>query len=89
MALPLWPVPVAATVPGAVHGGRTMGLVRPRAVKAAASPWPASCGRWLYRLNVPHARDWQGRSYAIKQVAPVVAETDEEFVVITVYTFYF
>ena len=50
---------------------------------------PAKHGRRLYRLNVPHAGDWQGRSYAIKQVAPVVAETDEEFVVITVYTFYF
>jgi hypothetical protein len=50
---------------------------------------PAKHGRWLYRLNLPHGREWQGRTYAIKQVAPIVAETDEEFVVITVYTFYF
>ena len=50
---------------------------------------PARRGRQLYRLNLPFGREWQGRSYAVKQVAPVVAETDDEFVVITVYTFYF
>lgn len=50
---------------------------------------PAKQGRWLYRLNLPHGAGWQGRTYAVKQVAPVVVETDDEFVVITVYTFYF
>jgi hypothetical protein len=50
---------------------------------------PAKRGRSLYRLNLPFGREWQGRTYAVKQVAPVVAETDDEFVVITVYTFYF
>lgn len=50
---------------------------------------PAKHGRWLYRLNLPFGAQWQGRTYAIKQVAPVVAEADDEFVVITVYTFYF
>jgi hypothetical protein len=50
---------------------------------------PAKRGRHLYRLNLPFGREWQGRSYAVKQVAPVVAETDDELVVITVYTFYF
>jgi hypothetical protein len=49
----------------------------------------AKHGRWLYRLNMAHGAEWQGRRYAVKQVAPVVAETDDEFVVITVYTFHF
>jgi hypothetical protein len=38
---------------------------------------------------MPFTAGWQGRTYAVKQVAPVVAETDDEFVVITVYTLYF
>jgi len=50
---------------------------------------PAKHGRALYRLNLPYGREWQGRAYALKQVAPVVAETDNELVVVTVYTFYF
>ena len=37
LPLLLWPFRVAATVPGAVHCGRTMGLVRPRGPRAAAS----------------------------------------------------
>jgi hypothetical protein len=49
----------------------------------------AKHGRSLYRLNLAYANEWQGREYAVKQVAPVVAETDDEFVVITAYTFYF
>jgi len=36
-----------------------------------------------------HAAEWQGRFYAIKQVAPVVVEAQNEWVVVTVYTFYF
>ena len=32
---------------------------------------------------------WQGNFYPIKQVAPVVIEKKSEFVVVTVYTFYF
>jgi hypothetical protein len=31
----------------------------------------------------------EGKSYAIKQVAPVVVEEQNEIVVVTVYTFYF
>ncbi len=50
---------------------------------------PAKHGRWLYRLNLPYRATWQRRTYAVKQVAPIVVETDDEFVVITVYTFYF
>ena len=46
-------------------------------------------GRWMYRYNVPFNAVWQGRHYAVKQVAPVVAKEEDESVVVTVYTFYF
>lgn len=50
---------------------------------------PAKRGRTLYRANLQFNGTWQGRSYRIKQVAPVIIEEGEEIVVITVYTFYF
>lgn len=49
----------------------------------------AKMGRELYRYNFPFRQTWQGRFYAIKQVAPVVKEEASEIVVVTVYTFYF
>jgi hypothetical protein len=49
----------------------------------------AKRGRWMYRLNRPYGMEWEGRAYAMKQIVPVVAETDQELVVITVYTLYF
>lgn len=49
----------------------------------------AKRGRWMYRYNLPFDGTWQGRRYAIKQVAAVVAEEPDELVVVTVYTFYF
>ena len=50
---------------------------------------PAKRGRLIYRLNLPYRALWQGEFYAIKQVAPVVAETENEIIVVTVYVFYF
>lgn len=50
---------------------------------------PAKRGRFMYRLNFQFAAEWQGRFYAIKQVAPVVVEAQNEVIVVTVYTFYF
>ncbi len=50
---------------------------------------PAKRGRELCRYNFPFDGSWQGRHYAIKQVAPVIKEETDETVVITVYTFYF
>lgn len=50
---------------------------------------PAKRGRVIYRLNFQYNAEWQGKSYAIKQVAPVVAEGQNEIIVVTVYTFYF
>lgn len=50
---------------------------------------PAKLGRELSRFNFDFGQTWQGRYYAIKQVAPVIREESSEIVVITVYTFYF
>jgi hypothetical protein len=50
---------------------------------------PAKKGRWMCRLNFQYNQAWRGRHYAIKQVAPVIAERADEIVVITVYTFFF
>jgi len=50
---------------------------------------PAKHDRELCRYNFPFDKDWQGRHYRIKQVAPVIKEGPKEIVVITVYTFYF
>lgn len=50
---------------------------------------PAKMGRLLCRYNVPCTSTWQGRTYSVKQVAPVIKEEEQEVVVVTVYTFYF
>ena len=50
---------------------------------------PAQRGLFLYRLNLEYRRHWDGRYYAVQQVVPVVDETPDRFVVVTVYTFYF
>ncbi|MBZ5560955.1 MAG: DUF4258 domain-containing protein [Acidobacteriia bacterium] len=50
---------------------------------------PAKRGRFIYRLNFQYNAEWQGKFYAIKQVAPVVVEAQNEMIVVTVYTFYF
>jgi endonuclease III len=50
---------------------------------------PAKHGREMCRYNFPFNRQWQGKHYPIKQVAPIVSEKAREIVVITVYTFYF
>ncbi len=67
--------------------GATEAEVREAVTKGTREP--AKLGRELCRYNFPYGRLWQGRSYAIKQVAPVIKEEAKEIVVITVYTFYF
>jgi len=49
----------------------------------------AQRGLFLYRLNVEFQREWDGKYYAVQQVAPVVAVEPGRIVVVTVYTFYF
>jgi hypothetical protein len=43
----------------------------------------------MCRYNFRYGREWQGKEYPVKQVAPVIVENRDEIVVITVYTFYF
>ena len=50
---------------------------------------PAKRGREICRYNFPFGKKWQGKPFAVKQVAPVIKEEANETVVITVYTFYF
>jgi hypothetical protein len=50
---------------------------------------PAQRGLFLYPLNLEFKREWDSRYYAVQQVAPVVAKEEHQFVVITMYTFYF
>ena len=50
---------------------------------------PATRGREMFRYNFLFNRKWQGKHYAVKQVAPIIKEESNEIVVITVYTFYF
>jgi hypothetical protein len=49
----------------------------------------AQRGLFLYRLNLEYRREWDGRHYAVQQVAPVVADEPDRMVVVTVYTFYY
>jgi hypothetical protein len=60
-----------------------------REAVAKGSWGPAKRGRELCRYNFTFGKRWQGKAYAIKQVAPVIKEEAHEIVVITVYTFYF
>jgi len=50
---------------------------------------PAQRGLLLYRLNLEYQREWDGKWYAVQQVAPIVEEQAGQFVVVTVYTYYF
>lgn len=50
---------------------------------------PARKGRLMFRKNFPFNRLWRGQHYAVKQVAPVVAEETDRLVVITVFVYYF
>lgn len=50
---------------------------------------PAKLGRLMCRYNFHYGREWMGHEHPIKQVAPVIAESEDEIVVITVFTFYF
>jgi hypothetical protein len=43
----------------------------------------ATQGREMCRYNFAFNRKWQGKHYAIKQVAPVVKEAADEIIVIT------
>ena len=50
---------------------------------------PARRGRLMCRKNFAFDRQWRGKHYAVKQVAPVVAEEADRLVVVTVFVHYF
>ena len=49
---------------------------------------PAAQGRFDCRKEFPFGREWNGRSYASKQVRPVFVDEPAEIVVVTVYVYY-
>lgn len=53
------------------------------------SPEPARKGRVMFRKNFAFKGQWRGKRYAVKQVAPVVAEEADRLVVVTVFVYYF
>lgn len=55
----------------------------------SGSKEPARGGRFTFRKNFAYNRQWRGKQYAVKQVAPIVAEEDERLVVVTVFVYYF
>lgn len=71
----------------AVERGASEEQVKEAVRKGAREPAKRGCE--LCRYNFPFTGTWQGKPYAVKQVAPVIREEPHEIVVITVYTFYF
>ena len=53
-------------------------------------PWgPAEQGRMECRKNFIFGSDWNGKTYATKQVRPIFVEEADEILVVTVYVYYF
>ena len=49
----------------------------------------AKKGRKSFRYNFQYNKKWADKYFAIKQVMPIVLEHSQEYIVITVYVFYF
>ena len=77
--------------PHARHRCRIRGTTEDEVVRAIREgiPEPAQRKRTQYRINLEFHSEWMGEKYAVKQVVPIVKEEQDEFVVITVYVFYF
>lgn len=50
---------------------------------------PAKKNRISFRKNFPFEKMWKNKYYSSKQVMPIVVEEGENYVVITVYVFFF
>lgn len=46
-------------------------------------------GRLSFKKNFSFENIWKGRYYSFKQVMPIAAREEQQYVVITVYTFFF
>jgi len=53
------------------------------------NPEPTRKGRLMFRKNLAFYSHWRGKFYAVKQVAPIVAEEADRLVVVTVFVYYF
>ena len=54
------------------------------------APWEAAeLERMECRKDFVFGQDWNGRTYATKQVRPIFVEEVDEIVVVTVYVYYF
>ena len=54
------------------------------------SAWePADLERLRCQMEFPFGKEWNGRSYATKQVRPIFVDEPTEIVVVTVYVFYY
>lgn len=53
------------------------------------NPEPARKARVMFRKNFAFNSQWRGKHFAVKQVAPVVAERADRLVVVTVFVYYF
>ncbi len=53
------------------------------------NPEPARKGRLMFRKNFAFDRQWRGKYYAVKQVAPIIVEEADPVVVVTVFVYYF
>ena len=49
----------------------------------------AKKGRTAFRYNFQFNNKWTDKEFAMKQVMPIVVEENNEYIVVTVYTFYF
>lgn len=58
------------------------------AIRSGSSE-PTRKGRLMFRKNFAYNEPWRGKHYAVKQVAPIVAEECDRFVVVTVFVYYF
>jgi len=54
-----------------------------------ASWRPAELGRLECEKDFPYDKQWNGKTYSIKRVRPVLVDEPAEIVVVTVYTSYF
>lgn len=46
-------------------------------------------GRVAFGKNMPFAATWKNRYYETKQVMPIAVEKEDQYIVVTVYAFYF
>ena len=49
----------------------------------------AKKGRLSFKKNFSFDKNWKGRYYSSRQVMPIVAEEENQYIVLTVYVFFY